>query len=110
MTSMRTYLSTVATAIVLGTLYVSPVLATGPTLSGAAVINFTYHPQAMPPYWSFDVVPDGFTNTMSLTIPPVIDLSIRPSVIGPGNAQLERPSKLDPAGARHERLHCQPNR
>jgi hypothetical protein len=59
----------------------SPALATDPSLSGSAVVVFKFFPAGDPEgHWFFDHV----DSNISLTIPPVIDIEIKPSVIGPG--------------------------
>lgn len=52
--------------------------ATDTAVSGSVVVRFEYNP-APPGNWYLD----GITNTMSLTIPPIFDITVNPSAIGP---------------------------
>ena len=80
---MRVCLLFVLSAYVVASFSISPAVATSPSLSGSAAANFVYVPDNpdLPgdqSYWFWN----GATGSLTLSIPSVIDTTIKPSAIG----------------------------
>src|SRR4051812_36281782 len=84
-TSVELTLVRVAFLVLFCSLLAKPAAATDPALSGSVNVVFSFHPDdpntsGDQSYWYFDHV----DNNMVLSIPPVIDTTIKPSAIGAG--------------------------
>jgi hypothetical protein len=101
---MRVCFLFVLSAYVVACLSISPAKATSPSLSGGVAANFVYHPDNpdLPgdqSYWSWN----DASGSLTLSIPSVIDTTIKPAYIGPTaqnwtNAAMWTQPQLDTSG------------